>query len=191
MAGRGDGRAAQGGTRQPRVKRGGEKRVRHGLAGRCGVARRAGQRAVRLSGCRGMRKIGRGAPGPRSPCCTLEPHQKEINQQRQERPRYLSADQPDTKQITAQQEPGQPGSRRSSTPGRRRADRRFVAVSLVTWPHPCHRRHRRHRRHAPGCASPPSTLAEYARAASTGDLHFQLRTSIFLTASFHSRPLSF
>ena len=51
----------------PESDRGSEKRVRHGPAGRCGVARHADQRAVRLSGCRGMRKIGRGAPGPRSP----------------------------------------------------------------------------------------------------------------------------
>ena len=63
-----------GGTQHPSVTGVREKRVRHGPAGRCGVARHAGQRAVRLSGCRGMRKIGRGAPGPRSPFCTLEAH---------------------------------------------------------------------------------------------------------------------
>jgi len=42
--------------------------------------------------------------------------------------RYLSTDQPDTRSrsLLSRREPGQPGSR-SSTPGRRRADRRSAA----------------------------------------------------------------
>ena len=51
-----------------------------------------------------------------------------INHQRQERNRYLTNRHPSShmKQITAQQEPGQPGSR-SSAPGRGRADRRATS----------------------------------------------------------------